>query len=451
MNKTPPLADRPRTDPHHKALQINLDASRYGTFAEIGAGQEVASWFFHVGAASGTVAKSMSAYDMTVSDSIYGKAGRYVSKERVVAMLDHEYSLLIERLAGARGDNTRFFAFADTVSARNYAGNNECHGWMGIRFQSTVKSEPSQLVIHVNMNDADNVRQQEALGILGVNLTHGAFYLHDNMQALLTGLLDSLAGSRVEIDYIEASGPCFEGLDHRLITIALLRQGLASAILFDSNETPLPPTEFFHKKPILLERGSFRALHHVLPNLTSTCKKRLREIEGADDKEPAYVLEMTLNNILRAKQSDDDEVLTVVSQLCQHSNNVLVSNYSEFFHLTQYLRRFSHSPIGFIVSAALLPLLLEDDRYALLKGGVLEASARLFQQQVHLLVYPVESALFSSYLTMIKFDLSQLSFPATGMVKASNLSMNNVSDHLHRYLVESGIVIDVQVEETKTS
>jgi hypothetical protein len=264
-------------------------------------------------------------------------------------------------------------------------------------------------------------------------------------------LLDSLAGSRVEIDYIEASGPCFEGLDHRLITIALLRQGLASAILFDSNETPLPPTEFFHKKPILLERGSFRALHHVLPNLTSTCKKRLREIEGADDKEPAYVLEMTLNNILRAKQSDDDEVLTVVSQLCQHSNNVLVSNYSEFFHLTQYLRRFSHSPIGFIVSAALLPLLLEDDRYALLKGGVLEASARLFQQQVHLLVYPVESALFSSYLTMIKFDLSQLSFPATGMVKASNLSMNNVSDHLHRYLVESGIVIDVQVEETKTS
>jgi hypothetical protein len=227
----------------------------------------------------------------------------------------------------------------------------------------------------------------------------------------------------------------------------LLRQGLANAILFDAQETPLPPTEFFHKKPILLERGSFRALHHVYPTLASTCKSQIREIGGKDEKEAAYVLEMTLNNILRARQSDDAEVLTAVSQLCKRGHNVLVSNYSEFFHLTQYLRRFSHSPIGFIVSAALLPLLLEDDRYALLKGGVLEASARLFQQQVYLLVYPVESSLFSSYLTMIKFDISQLTFPDSGAVKASNLAMKNVNQYLHRYLIESGIVRDVPIEE----
>jgi hypothetical protein len=449
MPKPNDSKENSRNDPHQKALQINLDATRYGTFAEIGAGQEVASWFFHVGASSGTVAKSMSAYDMTVSDSIYGKSGRYVSKERVVAMLDHEYSLLIERLAASRGETTRFFAFADTVSARNYAGTNESHGWMGIRFQHAVKAEPSQLIIHVNMNDSENKRQQDALGILGVNFTHGAFYLHESIQDLLAGLLDSLGPARIEVDYIEASGPCFAGLDHRTLTIMLLRQGLASAILFDSKQTPLPPTEFFHKKPILLERGSFRALHHVYPNLVSTCKEQLREIGGKDEREAAYVLEMTLNNILRAKQSDDNEVLTVVSQLCDRGHNVLVSNYSEFFHLTQYLRRFSQSPIGFVVSAALLPLLLEDDRYALLKGGVLEASARLFQQQVYLLVYPVESSLLSSYLSMIKFDISQLSFPSTGLVKASSLSMKNVNEYLHRYLVESGIVRDVPVEESK--
>jgi hypothetical protein len=435
------------SEPAQKALHINLDESRYGTLAEIGAGQEVASWFFRVGAASGTIAKSMSAYDMTFSDSIYGKTGRYVSKERLFSMLDHEYSLLIERLAPTRGQNCGFFVFADTVSARNFAGTNETHGWMGVRFQATPGANPDQIVIHVHMNDKDNVRQQEALGILGVNLLFSAFYRTQDQSSMLAGLVEGIEPGRVEVDYIEVSGPSFKGSEPRLINIALLRSGLASAILFDKEQNPVPPTEFFHKRPILLERGTFRALHQMFPGLAEACQKELKSVAGVGAKEAAYVLEITLNNILRTQQSTDDEVLDVVGQLCKHNHNVLVSNYSEFFHLTQYLRRFSQSPIGFIVSVALLPLLLEDERYSLLKGGVLEASARLFQQQVHLLVYPVETKLFKFYLELIKFDISKVRMPRDGVVMARNLSLQDVNNYLLKYLIESGIVVDVPVAD----
>jgi hypothetical protein len=444
-NETYQMVEKKLSEPAQKALYINLDAARYGTFAEIGAGQEVASWFFRVGAASGTIAKSMSAYDMTVSDNIYGKTGRYVSKERLVAMLDHEYSLLIERLEATRGATTGFFVFADTVSARNYTGTNESHGWMGVRFQSGPHAEPDQIIVHVAMNDKEAVRQQEALGILGVNILFAAFYQSGSVSNLLSGLADGIDNGRLEVDYIEVSGPSFENWDARLINIALLRNGLANAILFDKGQAPIPSTEYFHKRPILLERGTFRALHRMFPGLDDACQKELKVVAGAGAKEAAYVLEITLNNILRAQQSTDEEVLGVVAQLCEHNHHVLVSNYSEFFHLTQYLRRFSASPIGFIVSVALLPLLLEDDRYSLLKGGLLEASARLFQQQVHLLVYPVESKLFHFYLDLIKFDTSKVLFPEDGVVMAKNLLLNGPNNHILRYLIESGIVLDVPV------
>jgi hypothetical protein len=296
------------------------------------------------------------------------------------------------------------------------------------------------------MSDTDNVRQQEALGILGVNLLFAAFYRSDSVTNLLTGLLDGISLKRIEIDYIEVSGPDFSSTDTRVINIALLRYGLSNAILFDRHQQPIPPTEFFHKRPILLERGTFRALHQLCPGLVGACQKELDRVAGEAEKEAAYVLEISLNNILRTQQSTDDEVLLVIEQLCKGGDNVLVSNYSEFFHLTQYLRRFTQSPIGFVVSVAFLPLLLEDDRYSLLKGGVLEASARLFQQQVHLLVYPVASRIFSSYLESIKFDVAQISFPKTGMVRSTNVSLKAVNNYLLRYLVESGIVLDVPVE-----
>jgi len=446
MSIAPAILDS-HSDTHSKALHINLDSSRYGTFAEIGAGQEVASWFFRVGASSGTVAKSMSAYDMTVSDSIYGKAGRYVSKERLIAMLNHDFSLLTERLAPSRGRGTGFFVFADTVSARNYAGTNESHGWAGIRFQGVPGAEPSQILMHVNMTDEDSMRQSEALGVLGVNLLYGAFYRSDNIDELLAGLLENLGANRIEVDYIELSGPIFCRLDLRLVHISLLRKGLAHAILFDRDHGPLPPTDFFHKCPILLERGAFRALHHLFPDLAIRCDATLRRLSGEQGRETSYVTELSLNNILRVQQSTDQEVLDVVQRLSTQGQNVLVSTYSEFFRLTQHLRRYSSSPIGFVVSSAVLPLLLQEDAYGILKGGVLEASARLFQEKVHLLVYPVEASMFESYLKLVNFDTSGLSFPLTGMVTAGHLSLPGANNHLYRYLLESRIIEDVGTEE----
>src|SRR5437764_8905728 len=245
-------------DTHSKALKINLDPRWYGTFAEIGAGQEVVRWFFRVGGAAGTIAKSMSAYDMKVSDAIYGHAERYVSRGRLQAMLDREFDLDVERLGKERGDNTSFFAFADTVVARSYRGGNECHGWMGVKFQSHVHDEPSQIILHVRMLDAEASLQQEALGVVGVNLLHAAFFQHHEPERLVESLLDQLTTGRIEIDLIEMKGIEFRGVDNRLLALKLVQLGLSGAAMFAPDRQVLQPSEVLRKKAILVERGSFR-------------------------------------------------------------------------------------------------------------------------------------------------------------------------------------------------
>jgi hypothetical protein len=218
-----PKLDRRNLATQQKALAINLDPRKYGAFAEIGAGQEVVRWFFQVGGAAGTIAKSISAYDMTVSDAIYGQSERYVSRQRLQSMLDYEYGLLLERLGPERGKDTDFFVFADTVAARNYQGTNECHGWMGIKYQATPSGEPCQIVLHVRMLDKNNVSQQEALGIIGVNLIHGALFHYQVPDDLMTSLLDNLSPERLEIDLVQFSGPEFTAVDHRLMSLKLVQ------------------------------------------------------------------------------------------------------------------------------------------------------------------------------------------------------------------------------------
>jgi hypothetical protein len=226
---------------NRKALSINLDAQRYGTFAEIGAGQEVARYFFQAGGAAGTIAKTISAYDMTFSDEIYGKAPRYVSRERLDEMLRHEYQLLLQRLGEIRGATTGFFVFADTVSARNFKGTNECHGWMGVRFQRNPLEEPSDIVIHVRMQDKENVLQQQALGVVGVNLCYGAFFLHENPDRLVESLSDNIEVERIEVDMAMVRGPAFEATDNRLLSLHLLQSGLTNAVMFSPDGTDYTP------------------------------------------------------------------------------------------------------------------------------------------------------------------------------------------------------------------
>ena len=247
-----------KLDTHQKALAINLDSKRYGTFAEIGAGQEVVRWFFRVGAAAGTIAKSISAYDMAVSDAIYGQTQRYVARQRLESMLNYEHELNLKRLRDARGDTTSFFAFADTVSARNFKGTNECHGWMGVKFQAHPRDQDSEIIIHVRMLDTENALQQEALGIVGVNLLYGAFFMHHDPDRLVESLLDNLTTQRIEIDMIEFSGIEFRHVDNRVMSLKLVQLGLSGAAMFGPKGQVLQPSEVLYKKPVLVERGSFR-------------------------------------------------------------------------------------------------------------------------------------------------------------------------------------------------
>src|ERR1700738_4689579 len=258
INRSMEDDERPRLSTNQKALKINLDPVFYGTFAEIGAGQEVARWFFKVGAAAGTISKSISAYDMAVSDAIYGRSKRYVSRERLQSMLDHEHGLNLERLRSSREDSTAFFTFADTVAARNYQGTNECHGWMGVKFQAHPRDADSEVIIHVRMLDDENGLQQEALGIVGVNLLYAAFFLHHKPHHMLESLLDNLTTERLEIDMVEFSGIEFRHVDNRVMSLKLVQLGLSGAAMFGPSGEVLQPSEVLRKRPVLVERGSFR-------------------------------------------------------------------------------------------------------------------------------------------------------------------------------------------------
>ena len=286
------------TTPREKALAVNLDQERYGTFAEIGAGQEVVRWFFQVGGAAGTIAKSMSAYDMTVSDAIYGRAKRYVCRERLEAMLDHEHELNRTRLQERTAQGTTLFAFADTVSARSYRGGNECHGWMGIRFQASANQPDSQIIIHVRMLDDDNRQQQDALGIVGVNLVYGASYLHAETEKLLESLIDGLTTSRIEIDLIDFSGHAFEQVDNRVMALRLVQLGLCGATMFATGGKVLQPSEVLYKKPVLVERGSFRPTTLVNVDIIQCAGRMFTKEPDVNGDEPVIIAELTMSNLL---------------------------------------------------------------------------------------------------------------------------------------------------------
>src|SRR3984885_12438155 len=251
------MASPQKLDTHHKALTINLDTSTFGSFAEIGAGQEVARWFLFVGGASGTVAKTISACDKEVSDDLYGSGSRYVSKERLEAMLDNEWSQLLTQLNKTRGQQTRFFCFVDTVSARNFSGTNDPHGWIGLRFQLQPGGTPNDVLLHINMRDPSNALQQQAIGILGVNLIYAAFYELQSRESFLAGLTEDVVKERIEIDFIDLRGPAFEGWDRRTLLAHLIEAGFAEAVFFPSKGPSVPPTEALYKKAVVLAPGTF--------------------------------------------------------------------------------------------------------------------------------------------------------------------------------------------------
>jgi len=328
--------------PRDKALCINLDPARYGSFAEIGAGQEVVRWFFQAGAAAGTIAKSISAYDMEVSDAIYGECKRYVCRERLEAMLKYEHELNLERLSDSRGEQTAFFSFADTVSARNYHGTNECHGWLGIRYQATPQAEPSEIIIHVRMLDNENSLQQEALGIVGVNLIYGAMYLSDNPELLVKSLLDGLSVDRIEVDMVDLSGDEFQLVDNRIISLRLVQLGLSGAAMFSATGKVLQPSEFLRKKPVLVERGRFRPVTHVNLDMLDCALSEFENEEDVTPGETVAIMEMTMHN-LRTAEGDVDlnDFISRAEVLAATGHTVMISDFPQYYRLTAYLFRYT--------------------------------------------------------------------------------------------------------------
>ncbi len=394
-------------DTHQKALRINLDPRWYGTFAEIGAGQEVVRWLFRVGAAAGTVAKSISAYDMTVSDAIYGSGDRYVSRTRLQAMLDREFSLNVERLSERRGDQTAFFAFADTVVARSFKGGNECHGWMGVKFQSRPHDEPSQILIHVRMLDTEASLQQEALGVVGVNLLYGAFFFHHDPEALVESLLDKLTTGRIEIDVIEFRGIEFRSVDNRLISLKLVQLGLSGVAMFGANHEVLQPSEALYKKAVLVERGSFRPPTHVNFDMLQCALEKFKADPAVEGKEVLPLFELTMRNLLAGGNDiDRRDFLARADLLAACGMTVLISDYFEYYRLAAYLAWRTKERIGIVLGVPSLTELFEEKYYTQLPGGILESFGRLFKNDLKLFVYPLLDAGSGKLTTVENLNVS---------------------------------------------
>lgn len=428
---------------NRKALSINLDDSKYGTFAEIGAGQEVSRLFFQAGGAAGTIAKSMSAYDMTFSDEIYGKAPRYVSRERLVTMLDHEYGLLHQRLAAKRGDRTTFFVFADTVAAKSYRGNNECHGWMGIRLQPEPGLEPSEIMIHVRMWDKDNLLQQQALGIVGVNLIYGAFNYLDAPAKLIASLTDNLGNDRIEVDMVKFNGPAFTKVDNRLMSLHLVQFGLTNAVMFGPNHEVLQPSEILRRKAILVERGSYRPVTHVNVDMLNCACAQFMQEPAVQGKDMIVLMEITMNNLLASGDLDAADFLSRVDLLGEIGLNVLISNYPEYYRLTSYFRRYTDEMIGVAMGINNLLEIFNEKYYESLQGGILEAFGRLFRNAVKLYVYPMRRSAYDSYLSngdtarTVVSPLANHAFAADVLVSARNLQVSAHLRNLYAHLMEN--------------
>jgi hypothetical protein len=408
--------------PHQKALHINLDQTTYGTFAEIGAGQEVAHWFFRVGGAAGTIAKTMSAYDMTVSDAIYGPTERYVSRKRLTSMLDQEFAKLQGRLREKRGESTRFFVFADTVAARSFSRRDDCHGWLGVRFQPKPQDEPSQIIIHVSLIDGENIQQQEALGIIGVNLVYGALTQFDHPTELIQSLLDNLTRERVEVDMIEFSGPHFKDIDNRLMSLQLVQQGLTNAAMFTADGHVVQPAEFLYKKCILVERGSFRPITHVTTDMLRCALAQFIQEPKAKGENVVVLMEMTLHKLTDGDRIDNRDFLDRADMLCALGKNVLISNYFEFHRLASYLFRHTKKMIGIVLGVPTLKEVFEEKYYQTLEGGILESFGRLFRNDLRMFVYPYQD-------------------PATkSIITAGNLRVEPHLRHLYAYLTENHFI-----------
>ena len=374
-----------------KALRLNLDDKKYGTIVEIGAGQEVARQFFIAGAAAGTIAKTMSAYDMKFSDAIYGvqEDGRYVSKARVNAMMQQEFGLVVERVGDIRSKSSRYFAYAATVAAKRFNQDNECHAWCGIRVQMYPGAEPSDITIHARMLDDNAEAQQQALGVLGVNLIYAAYYYFENPKQMIDSLTDNMKPGRIEIDSIEFQGPYFEDLDNRAINLHLIRSWKTRAVMFRPDGTVAVPAEMLYKKNVLTIRGSFRPVTNLNVDMIEQGKKSFFTQTDVNARNTVAIAEISLND---AKGHDakvpEEDIIQRVQLLNLLGYNVMVSDYTRYFSLRAYFRQYTKMQIGIVVGMINIKQIFDEDTYRGVEGGILEGFGKLFPDNTRLFIYP---------------------------------------------------------------
>lgn len=371
-----------------KALKINLTPDIYGCFAEIGAGQEVVSNFFRAGGSSGTIAYSQSAYDMKVSDAMYGEASRYVCEERLLTMLDTEFETMKFRLP-EKYKESRFFAFCNTVESLNYHKTNQGHGWVGIRFQLNVESKPNDIIMHIKMHDISHKAQQESLGILGVNLIHAAFFLNGDLDQFLDGLVHRLPRDRMEVDMIRVSGPDFENTDNRIIALNLVKRGMTDATMFDLCGNVLQPASALYKRNILLMRGRFRPVTKVHIDMIETGLNHFLKEDEVDEENVSVVFELTLKDLTADGKILDKDFVDRAELLGSLGYTVMISNYLKHYKMVDYLASIAkEKKMGVILGIYNLHSIFDERYYDNLPGGLLEAFGRGFGHNVKLFVYP---------------------------------------------------------------
>ncbi len=416
---------------NQKALRINLDENKYGTIVEIGAAQEVARNFFVVGAAAGTIAKTMSAYDMKFSDAIYGvqEERRYVSKSRLKAMTKQEFDLVIDRVSMTRPKSSKYFSYAATVAAKSFNRKNECHAWCGVRLQLFPGAEPTEITIHVRMHDATAEAQQEALGILGVNLIYAAFYYYETPKKLIDSLTDGLRADRIEIDSIDFEGPYYEEIDIQAINLHLIRSWKTRAIIFTPDGCVAVPSEMLYKKHVLTIRGSFKPVTNLNVDMIEQAKVAFLEHEKVDGNNAIAIAEISLNNQKgKDNQVPEKDIISRVKLLNSLGYNVMVSDYTRYFSLRAYFRQYTKLQIGIVLGIVNMKQIFNEDMYAGVEGGILEGFGKLFPDNTRLYVYPEINSV-------------------DGLVDFQKVKVPNNLRYLYKHLLENNFIKGIECSD----
>lgn len=411
-----------------KALRINLNENIYGTFAEIGAGQETCRHFFRAGGASGTIAKAMSAYDKDFSDSIYGVEddGRYVTEARLRKMLSHEMNLMENRLTRERNPNKIFFTYANTVATIDFAKQFKGHGWVGIKYQVESTGDYNEIILHVRFKETDARLQQETLGVLGTNLIYGAFYKYNEPKKLLRYLYDHLDKDQIEIDTINFSGPVFKDIDNRLMSLQLVKNGMTDAVMFGPDGTNVLPARVFYKKNILALRGSFRPVTKVNMAMYEKSYEMFIKENKVDEKNTVVVFEITLSNLRAEGEIDEQDFIDRADLLCSLGQSVMISNFQEYFKVVEYFSNYTKARMGLAMGVSNLVDIFDEKYYRHISGGILEAFGKLFFKDLKVYLYPMKD-------------------PKTGeLITSENLKVYPRMKELYKFFKYNGKVIDIE-------